>query len=139
VIKNNKAYIYLDLGLEHHIRIFSTWLSLKKYLNIGSGWCKKRMDMLVMWYQIENFAETRSELKKVFLLERIQYWRQQLMRFKLSWKARIFKMPYLVIKIAAFEIFEVSRFHFLWIFRLHNMTTDNIIDLKNNTYDTAAD
>jgi hypothetical protein len=50
-------------------------------------------------------------------------------------------MPYLVIKIAALfgDFLKSVGLPFpMNSFRLHNMTTDNIIDLKN-TYDIAAD
>jgi nucleoside-diphosphate-sugar epimerase len=116
----------------------------KKYFHIGSKGCTKTYGYVGnAIYQIEKilFAETRSELKKVFFIgedpaTNIEEWANEI---AIELKSRIFKMPYLVIKIAALfgDSLKLVGLPFpMNSFRLHNMTTNNIIDLKN-TYEIA--
>jgi len=80
-------------------------------------------------------------LKKVFFIEdnpatNIEEWGNEIAT---ELGVEIKKMPYLLIKIAALfgDSLKLIGFHFpMNSFRLHKMTTNNIVDLKN-TYEIA--
>jgi nucleoside-diphosphate-sugar epimerase len=116
----------------------------KKYFHVGNKGCTKTYGYVGnAIYQIEKilFTETRDELKKVFFVgenpaTNIEEWGNEIAD-ELSIKIR--KLPYSIIKIAAFfgDIMKLIGVQFpMNSFRLHNMITDNIIDLKN-TYEIA--
>jgi nucleoside-diphosphate-sugar epimerase len=115
----------------------------KKYFHIGNKGCTKTYGYVGnAIYQIEKilFSETR-DAKKVFFIgdnppTNIEEWGNEIasdLGFKIA------KMPYLVIKLAALfgDCLKSINLNFpMNSFRLHNMTTDNIVDLKN-TYEIA--
>lgn len=116
----------------------------KKYFHIGNRGCTKTYGYVGnSIYQIERvlFTETRDELKKVFFIgdnpaTNIEEWGNEIAT---ELGVKIKKMPYLIIKIAAFfgDILKLIGIQFpMNSFRLHNMTTNNIINLKN-TYEVA--
>ncbi|MFT5251050.1 MAG: nucleoside-diphosphate-sugar epimerase [Flavobacteriales bacterium] len=116
----------------------------KKYFHIGNKGCTKTYGYIGnAIYQIEKilFAETRDELEKVFFIgenpgTNIEEWANEI---GTELNIKIIKMPYLVIKIAALfgDGLKLVGLPFpMNSFRLHNMTTDNVIDLKN-TYEIA--
>ena len=114
----------------------------KKYFHIGNKVCTKTYGYVGnAIYQLEKilFAETKNELKKIFFIgdnpaTNIEEWGNEIAA-ELDVKIR--KMPYLIIKIAAFfgDILKLIGIQFpMNSFRLDNMTTNNIINLKN-TYE----
>lgn len=116
----------------------------KKYFHIGNKGCTKTYGYVGnAIYQIEKilFTETIDELNKVFFIgenpaTNIEEWANEIAT---ELDIKIIKMPYFVIKIAALfgDIIKLSGLPFpMNSFRLHNMTTTNIIDLKN-TYKIA--
>lgn len=116
----------------------------KKYFHIGNKGCTKTYGYVGnAIYQIEKilFSETKDESKKVFFIgdnpaTNIEEWGDEIAT-ELGFK--ITKMPYFIIKVAAFfgDCLKLIGGNFpMNSFRLHNMTTDNIIDLKN-TYEIA--
>ncbi|MFE3869297.1 NAD-dependent epimerase/dehydratase family protein [Flavobacterium sp. LS2P90] len=116
----------------------------KKYFHIGNKGCTKTYGYIGnAIYQIEKilFGETRNELGKVFFIgdnpaTNIEEWANEI---GTELNIKIIKMPYLLIKIAAFfgDSLKLIGLPFpMNSFRLHNMTTNNVIDLKN-TYEIA--
>jgi nucleoside-diphosphate-sugar epimerase len=118
---------------------FFDMILAKKYFHIGNKGCTKTYGYVGnAIYQIEKilFSETKDESKKVFFIgdnppTDIEEWGNEIAS-ELGF--RITKMPYLVIKSAALfgDFLKSLNLNFpMNSFRLHNMTTDNIIDLKN--------
>jgi len=116
----------------------------RKYFHIGNKGCTKTYGYVGnAVYQIEQilFSETKDEKKKVFFIGdnppiNIEEWGNEIAS-ELGYK--IIKMPYLLIKLAAWfgDILKLIGLHFpMNSFRLHNMTTNNIVDLSN-TYEVA--
>jgi nucleoside-diphosphate-sugar epimerase len=116
----------------------------KKYFHIGNKGCTKTYGYVGnAIYQIEKilFTETKNELKKVFFIgenpaTNIEEWANEIAA-ELGFK--IVKMPYLIIKIAALcgdSLKLIGCYFPMNSFRLHNMTTNNILDLQN-TYEIA--
>lgn len=116
----------------------------KKYFHIGNKGCTKTYGFVGnAIYQIENilFTETYNEQEKVFYIGdeppiNIEEWGNEI---AIELGSKIKKVPYFIIKIAAFfgDILKLLKIRFpMNSFRLHNMTTDNIINLKN-TYKVA--
>ena len=123
---------------------FFDMIMSKKYFHIGNKGCTKTYGYVGnAIYQIEKilFTETRDELKKVFFIgenpaTNIEEWGNEIAA---ELGVKIIKMPYLFIKIAALfgDCLKLIGFYFpMNSFRLHNMTTNNIVDLKN-TYEIA--
>jgi nucleoside-diphosphate-sugar epimerase len=117
----------------------------KKYFHIGNVGCTKTYGYVGnSIYQIEKilFNETRDELKKVFFIgdnpaTNIEEWGNEIAAEN---GVKIIKMPFLIIKIAAFlgDILKFIGVGFpITSFRLRNMTTNNIVDL-NNTYEVVG-
>lgn len=116
----------------------------KKYFHVGNRGCTKTYGYVGnSIYQIEKllFTETMDELKKVFFIGdnpaiNIEDWGNEVAD---ELGVEIRKLPYSIIKIAAFfgDILKFIGVQFpMNSFRLHNMTTNNIINLKN-TYEVA--
>jgi nucleoside-diphosphate-sugar epimerase len=116
----------------------------KKYFHIGNKGCTKTYGYVGnAIYQIEKiiFTETIDELNKVFFIgenpaTNIEEWANDIAA-ELGFKIK--KMPYSIIKIAALfgDGLKLVGLQFpMNSFRLHNMTTNNIIDLKN-TFEIA--
>lgn len=116
----------------------------EKYFHIGNRGCTKTYGYVGnAIYQIEEilFSETRDELKKVFFIgddpaTDIEEWGNEIAT---ELGCKIMRMPYILIKMAALfgDCLKLVGVNFpMNSFRLHNMTTDNIIDLKN-TYEIA--
>lgn len=123
---------------------FFDMISSKKYFHIGNKGCTKTYGYVGnAIYQIEKilFSETKDDSKKVFFIgdnpaTNIEEWGDEIAS-ELGFK--ITKMPYFIIKVAAFfgDCLKLIGANFpMNSFRLHNMTTDNIVDLKN-TYEIA--
>jgi len=111
----------------------------KKYFHIGNKGCTKTYGYVGnAVYQIEKilFSETKDEKNKVFFIgdnpaTNIEEWGNEIAN-ELGFK--IIKMPYFLIKLAALfgDFLKLIGIHFpMTSFRLHNMTTDNVIDLTN--------
>jgi nucleoside-diphosphate-sugar epimerase len=118
---------------------FFDMILAKKYFHIGNKGCTKTYGYVGnAIYQIEKilFSETSNESKKVFFIgdnppTDIEEWGNEIAS-ELGFK--IIKMPYFIIKVAALfgDCLKSLKLNFpMNSFRLHNMTTDNIIDLKN--------
>lgn len=117
----------------------------KKYFHIGNKGCTKTYGYVGnAIYQIERilFTETKNELNKVFFIgdnpaTNIESWANEIAA-ELGFKIR--KMPFSLIKMSALfgDFLKSIGFHFpMNSFRLHNMTTNNIVDLKD-TYKIAT-
>jgi nucleoside-diphosphate-sugar epimerase len=115
-----------------------------KYFHIGNRACTKTYGYVGnAIFQIEKvlLAETKDELKKVFFIgdnpaTNIEEWGNEIAH-EIGVKIR--KLPYSIIKTLAFlgDLMRLLGFQFpMNSFRLQNMTTNNIIDLKN-TYEIA--
>uniref|UniRef100_A0A502ERH7 NAD(P)-dependent oxidoreductase n=1 Tax=Flavobacterium pectinovorum TaxID=29533 RepID=A0A502ERH7_9FLAO len=117
----------------------------KKYFHIGNKGCTKTYGYVGnSIYQIKKilFTDTNLESKKVFFIgdepaTNIEEWANEIAN---EIGDKIVKMPYLLIKTAAIggdflKFFGVLKFP-MNSFRLHNMTTDNVINLAN-TYEVA--
>lgn len=115
-----------------------------KYFHIGNRGCTKTYGYVGnSIYQIEKilFTETSDELKKIYFIgdnpvTNIEDWGDEIAS-QLGLKIK--KLPYLIIRSAAFfgDILKLINIHFpMNSFRLHNMTTNNIVNLKN-TYKVA--
>lgn len=117
----------------------------KKYFHVGNKGCTKTYGYVGnSVYQIKNilFTETKQDSKKVFFIgdnpaTNIEEWANEIAA---ELGGKIVKMPFLLIKSAAVFGDFLKFLGFLKFpmnsFRLHNMTTDNIIDLSN-TYQLA--
>ncbi|WP_321424514.1 NAD(P)-dependent oxidoreductase [uncultured Bacteroides sp.] len=116
----------------------------KKYFHIGNKGCTKTYGYVGnAVYQIEKilFSETKDENNKVFFIgdnpaTNIEEWGNEIAS---ELGSKIFKMPYLLVKIAALfgDFLKLFGMHFpITSFRLHNMTTDNKIDLTK-TFEIA--
>lgn len=116
----------------------------KKYFHIGNKGCTKTYGYVGnSIYQIESilFSETKDEKKKVFYIGdnppiNIEQWGNEIAN-EIGYK--VFKMPYLFVKLIALfgDSLKLIGVNFpMNSFRLKNMTTNNIVDLKN-TYDIA--
>ena len=116
----------------------------KKYFHIGNKGCTKTYGYVGnSIYQIERilFTETTNELNKVFFIgdnpaTNIEEWGNEIAN-ELGGKIR--KIPYFIIKMAAFlgDALKLTGIYFpMNSFRLHNMTTNNIVNLKD-TYKVA--
>jgi nucleoside-diphosphate-sugar epimerase len=116
----------------------------RKYFHIGNRGCTKTYGYVGnAIYQIEKilFSETRNENNKVFYIgdnpaTNIEEWGNEIAS-ELGFK--IVRMPFILIKTAALigDCLKFIDVNFpMNSFRLHNMTTDNIVDLKN-TYEIA--
>lgn len=125
-------------------RNFFDMVMSKKYFHIGTKGCTKTYGYVGnAIYQIEKiiFTETKDENNKVFFIgdnpaTNIEEWGNEIAS-ELGYK--IFKMPYLLVKIAALfgDFLKLFGIHFpMTSFRLHNMTTDNKIDLTK-TFEIA--
>lgn len=110
-----------------------------RYFHIGNKGCTKTYGYVGnAIYQIEQllFADTRDESEKVFYIgdyepTNIEEWGNEIAE---QLGTRIIKMPYCLIKIAAWmgDSLKVLGINFpMTSFRLKNMTTDNIMDLSN--------
>lgn len=114
------------------------------YFHIGHKSCKKTYGYVEnAVYQIERIlmSDTTNENNKVFYLGdqpaiNIEEWANQIAN---ELGKKIPRAPYFLIKCAGIlgDILEHFGIHFpMTSFRLNNMTTDNIIDLRN-TYSIA--
>lgn len=123
---------------------FFDMIIAKKYFHIGNKGCTKTYGYVGnAIYQIETllFTETNNELNKVFFIgdnpaTNIEEWANEIAD-ELGRKIR--KVPYFIIQIAAFfgDILKLIGVTFpMNSFRLHNMTTNNIVNLEN-TYGVA--
>ncbi|KOP39492.1 MULTISPECIES: NAD(P)-dependent oxidoreductase [unclassified Flavobacterium] len=115
-----------------------------RYFHIGNRGCTKTYGFVGnAVYQIENilFTETRNEEEKVFFIgddpaTNIEEWGNEVAD---ELGSKIKKVPYFVVKGAALfgDVLNFFRINFpMSSFRLHNMTTNNILNLKN-TYKVA--
>lgn len=115
-----------------------------KYFHVGNKGCTKTYGFIGNAIcQIESilFTETINDEQKVFYIGddpaiNIEEWGNEIAT---ELGTKIKKAPYFIIKGAAFfgDILKLFKIHFpMNSFRLHNMTTNNIIDLKN-TYKIA--
>lgn len=118
---------------------FFDMILTKKYFHIGDRGCTKTYGYVGnSVYQIEKllFSETSSESKKIFFIgdspgTNIEEWGNEIAS-ELGFK--IIKLPYMIIKFAAFigDSLKLIGVKFpMNSFRLHNMTTDNIIALTD--------
>ena len=116
----------------------------KKYFHIGNKGCTKTYGYVGnAIYQIEQilFTETKDESNKVFFIgdnppTNIEEWGNEIAN---QLGHRIIKVPYSIIKIAAYlgDALKLLKVRFpMNSFRLHNMTTNNIVNLEN-TYKIA--
>jgi len=116
----------------------------RKYFHIGNKGCNKTYGFVGnSVYQIEKilFSDTKDEKKKVFFIGdnppiNIEEWGNEIAS-ELGYKIK--KMPFALIKLAALfgDTLKLIRVNFpMNSFRLHNMTTDNIVNLEN-TYEIA--
>jgi len=117
----------------------------KKYFHIGNKGCTKTYGYVGnAVYQIEKvlFSDTLDEKKKVFFIGdnppiNIEIWGNEIAE---EIGSKIIRMPYILIKMTAFFGDSLKLIHLNFpmnSFRLHNMTTNNIIDLEN-TYEIAS-
>lgn len=118
---------------------FFDMILAKKYFHIGNKSCTKTYGYVGnAIYQIEQilFSDTKDETNKVFYIgdylpTNIEEWGNEIAH-ELGFK--INKVPYLLIKMAALfgDSLKLVGINFpMTSFRLHNMTTDNIMDLSN--------
>lgn len=117
----------------------------KKYFHIGNKGCTKTYGYVGnSVYQIKKilFTETKLDTQKVFFIgddpaTNIEEWANEIAT---EIGDKIVKMPYLLMKTLAvfgdfLKFFGIFKFP-MNSFRLHNMTTNNVIDLTN-TYQLA--
>lgn len=115
-----------------------------RYFHIGNRGCTKTYGFVGnAVYQIENilFTETRNEEEKVFFIgddpaTNIEEWGNEVAD---ELGSKIKKVPYFLVKGAALfgDVLNFFSVNFpMSSFRLHNMTTNNILNLKN-TYKVA--
>lgn len=118
----------------------------KKYFHIGNKSCTKTYGYIGnSVYQIEQilFSKTNDEKEKVFFIgdnppTNIETWSNEI---SAELGIKIIRVPFLMIKYVAKigDLLKIFRIEFpMTSFRLHNMTTNNIIDLSN-TYHIAPD
>lgn len=123
---------------------FFDMIIANKYFHIGNKGCNKTYGYVGnAIYQIERllFTETQKESNKVFFIgdnpaTNIEEWGNEIAD-ELGCKIR--KVPYFIIQIAAFlgDFLKLMGIYFpMNSFRLHNMTTNNIVNLEN-TYNIA--
>ena len=123
---------------------FFDMILAKKYFHIGDKGCIKTYGYVGnSVYQIDKilFSNTLDESKKVFFIgdspaTDIEEWGNEIAS-ELGFK--IVKLPFLIIKLAALlgDTMKLIDVNFpMNSFRLRNMTTNNIVDLKN-TFDIA--
>lgn len=116
----------------------------KRYFHVGNRGCTKTYGYIGnSIYQIEKilFTQTENKLNKVFFIGdnpaiNIEEWGNEIAS---ELGVKIKKLPYLVVKIAAYfgDVLKFMGFYFpMSSFRLHNMTTNNIVDLEK-TYEIA--
>lgn len=120
-------------------RNFFDMIMHHRYFHVGNKGCTKTYGYVGnAIYQIEQilYADTRDDNNKVFYIgdyapTNIEEWGNEIAE---QLGTRIIKMPYFLIKLAAFlgDALKVVGVNFpMTSFRLKNMTTDNIIDLSN--------
>ncbi len=118
---------------------FFDMILAKKYFHIGNKSCTKTYGYVGnAIYQIEQilFSDTRDESNKVFYIgdyfpTNIEEWGNEIAH-ELGFKIK--KVPYFLIRMAALfgDSLKLIGINFpMTSFRLHNMTTDNIMDLSN--------
>lgn len=121
-------------------RNFFDMILSKKYFHVGHKGCSKTYGYVGnAVYQIEKllFCDTKNLDNKVFYIgdyvpTNIEEWANEI-SMEIFGK-KIIRMPYFIIKCAAFfgDFLKLFGFHFpMTSFRLHNMTTDNIVPLDN--------
>ena len=125
-------------------KTFFDMIISKKYFHIGNKVCIKTYGYVGnVVYQIKKilFSETIDELNKIFFIgdnpaTNIEEWSNEIAD---ELGVKIKRAPYLIIKIAAFfgDLLKLIGVYFpMNSFRLHNMTTNNIVNLEN-TYALA--
>lgn len=125
-------------------RNFFDMVITRKYFHIGRKGCTKTYGYIEnAMYQIEQilFQPTLDENHKVYYIgdqppTNIEKWANEISH-ELGYK--IIRMPYWILKCAAIfgDFLKIIGISFpMTSFRLHNMTTDNIIDLSE-TYKLA--
>lgn len=116
-----------------------------RYFHIGNKSCTKTYGFVGnAIYQIQSilFTETANEEEKVFFIgddpaTNIEEWGNEIAN---ELGTTIKKVPYFVIKMVAFfgDVVNFLGMNFpMSSFRLHNMTTNNVLNLKN-TYKIAS-
>jgi GlcNAc-P-P-Und epimerase len=111
----------------------------RRYFHIGNRGCTKTYGYVGnAVYQIESilFSETSDERNKVFYIgdepaTNIEEWANEIAA---QMRIRIRKVPYVLIKMAALfgDCLKLLKKDFpMTSFRLHNMTTNNVMDLSN--------
>ena len=148
---------YCDWAILRPTSIWGPWFGIpyknffdlvisKKYFHIGNMGCTKTYGYVGnAVYQIEKilFSNTNDENKKVFFIgdnppTNIEEWGNEIAH-ELGYKIK--KMPYILIRLAALfgDFIKIVGVNFpMNSFRLHNMTTNNIVNLEN-TYEVAPD
>jgi len=118
---------------------FFDMIKSKRYFHIGNKSCTKTYGYIGnAIYQIEKilFSETKDENNKVFYIgdyipTNIEKWANEIAT-ELNYQ--IFKIPYSFIWLASKfgDFLKIINIDFpITSFRLHNMTTDNIVNLDN--------
>lgn len=118
---------------------FFDMILARRYFHIGDKACVKTYGFIGNAVcQIDKilFSNTLDESKKIFYLGddpaiNIEEWANEIAG-ELGYK--LFRMPFMIVKLLAFfgDILKLINVDFpMNSFRLGNMTTDNIIDLKN--------
>lgn len=118
---------------------FFDMILARRYFHIGDKACVKTYGFVGNTVcQIDKilFSNTLDESKKIFYLGddpaiNIEEWADEIAG-ELGYK--LFRMPFIIVKLLAFfgDILKLINVDFpMNSFRLENMTTDNIIDLKN--------
>ena len=120
-------------------KTFFDMILAKKYFHIGDKGCTKTYGFVEnSIYQIEKilFGNTNDDSNKIFYLGdyipiKIEAWGNEIAS-ELGYTIK--KIPFFIIKFAAYsgDILKFLKINFpMTSFRLKNMTTDNIIDLKS--------
>jgi nucleoside-diphosphate-sugar epimerase len=150
-----KTHIHCDWSILRPTSIWGPWFSVpyrnffdmvisKKYFHIGNEGCTKTYGYVGnAIYQIEKilFTQTYNDKNKVFYIgdnqpTNIEDWANEIAK-EIDYKIK--RIPYKFVKcIAIFgDFLSMVRIKFpMTSFRLHNMTTDNVVNL-DNTYNIA--